>query len=120
LFTVISHGSHHVRTVTEHQKCITSKHVPVCVFLGYLACAFLLRECDSLSVLLVNTIFRDLTSKNMYVVAMALSASCHLIPPDQVTVLLPVLEEKLKHPSVSSLPVIRDCGDTLIFDSKKL
>ncbi|XP_021918048.1 AP-4 complex subunit epsilon-1-like isoform X2 [Zootermopsis nevadensis] len=67
--------------------------------MGYLACAFLLRECDSLSVLLVNTIFRDLTSKNMYVVAMALSASCHLVSPDQVTVLLPVLEEKLKHPS---------------------
>jgi len=37
--------------------------------------------------------------KNIYVVAMALCASCHIIPPDQVTVLLPVLEEKLKHPN---------------------
>ncbi|XP_023710793.1 AP-4 complex subunit epsilon-1 isoform X2 [Cryptotermes secundus] len=67
--------------------------------MGYLACAFLLRECDSLAVLLVNTILRDLTSKNIYVVAMALCASCHVFPHDQVTVLLPVLEEKLKHPS---------------------
>lgn len=76
-------------------------HITISVFLGYLACAFLLRECDSLTVLLVNTILRDLTSKNIYVVAMALCASCHVFPHDQVTVLLPVLEEKLKHPSVS-------------------
>jgi hypothetical protein len=39
----------------------------------------------------------------MYVVAMALCASCHIIPADQVAVLLPVLEEKLKHPNVSIL-----------------
>lgn len=85
---------------------ITSNHITVSVFLGYLACAFLLHEGDSLSVLLVNTVIRDLTCKNIYVVAMALCASCHIIPPDQVTVLLPVLEEKLKHPNVSMLWII--------------
>lgn len=74
--------------------------------MGYLACAFLLHECDSLSVLLVNTVIRDLTCKNIYVVVMALCASCHIIPPDQVTVVLPVLEEKLTHPNVSILWVI--------------
>lgn len=77
-------------------------------FLGYLACAFLLRECDSLSVLLVNTVIRDLTSKNVYVVAMALCASCHVIPPDHVTVLLPVLEDRLKHSNVSIMWVIAE------------
>ncbi|PNF30422.1 hypothetical protein B7P43_G12873 [Cryptotermes secundus] len=81
--------------------------------MGYLACAFLLRECDSLAVLLVNTILRDLTSKNIYVVAMALCASCHVFPHDQVTVLLPVLEEKLKHPS--DLPdVVMDIMPALV------
>ncbi|PSN42024.1 hypothetical protein C0J52_08244 [Blattella germanica] len=40
---------------------------------------------------------KKLGDKNMFVVAMALSASCHLVPPDQATVLLPILEEKLCH-----------------------
>jgi hypothetical protein len=50
---------------------------------------------------------------------MALSASCHFIPPDQVTVLLPVVEEKLKHSSVSRFLVMRECSQ-IIFDPKKL
>ncbi|XP_069674003.1 AP-4 complex subunit epsilon-1-like [Periplaneta americana] len=67
--------------------------------MGYLACSFLLHESDPLSVLLVNTILRDLTSKNIFVIAMALSASCHFIPPDQAPALLPLVDDKLKHPS---------------------
>jgi hypothetical protein len=102
LFNTVFHEMKHLLNGSS----TTSIHITVSLFLGYLACAFLLYESDSLSVLLVNTVIRDLTCKNIYVVAMALCASCHIIPPDQMVVLLPVLQEKLKHPNVSILWII--------------
>ncbi|KAJ9584605.1 hypothetical protein L9F63_021047, partial [Diploptera punctata] len=67
--------------------------------MGYLACGFLLRDSDPLCVLLVNTIVRDLMSKNILIVAMSLSACCHLVPADQATVILPIFKNK-SHPGL--------------------
>lgn len=70
-------------------------------FSGYLACSYLLHKTDPLSVLLVNTILRDMSNKNVIIVALALSASCCCIQPEDLPILLPLVDEKLKHSSVS-------------------
>ncbi|XP_049939262.1 AP-4 complex subunit epsilon-1-like isoform X1 [Schistocerca serialis cubense] len=65
--------------------------------IGYLACVCLLKRSDPLTVLLVNTILRDISSKNVLCISMALTAACSLIPTDQASVFLPLAVEKLKH-----------------------
>ncbi|XP_071788543.1 AP-4 complex subunit epsilon-1-like isoform X2 [Asterias amurensis] len=65
---------------------------------GYLAISLFLHEDHELILLLVNTIQRDLSSTNMLHNCMALSAVCKLIGSEMVPAVLPLVEEKLKHP----------------------
>lgn len=65
--------------------------------MGYMVCVQLLKDSHQLSMLLVNTIIRDLASRNMVTIAMALAATCHLIPPDQAPAVLPMVADKLSH-----------------------
>ncbi|XP_034233673.1 AP-4 complex subunit epsilon-1-like isoform X2 [Thrips palmi] len=65
--------------------------------MGYMVCVQLLKDCHQLSMLLVNTIIRDLASRNMVTISMALAATCHLIPPDQASAVLPMVADKLSH-----------------------
>lgn len=63
-------------------------------------CVQLFKDSHQLSMLLVNTIIRDLASRNMVTMAMALAATCHLIPPDQASAVLPMVVDKLTHSNV--------------------
>ncbi|KAK3919365.1 AP-4 complex subunit epsilon-1 [Frankliniella fusca] len=65
--------------------------------MGYMVCVQLLKDSHQLSMLLVNTIIRDLASRNMVTIAMALAATCHLIPADQASSVLPMVADKLTH-----------------------
>ncbi|KAK7790537.1 hypothetical protein R5R35_011943 [Gryllus longicercus] len=67
--------------------------------IGYLSCIFLIKDSDPVSILIMNTIQRDLGSKNILVVAMAASATCYLVPKYLASTVLPLLAEKLHHPS---------------------
>lgn len=80
----------HAVKLTQNGSLIEKK-------IGYLACVCLLKRSDPLTVLLVNTILRDLNSKNVLCISMALTAACSLIPTDQASVFLPLAVEKLKH-----------------------
>ncbi|XP_067004637.2 AP-4 complex subunit epsilon-1 isoform X2 [Anabrus simplex] len=64
---------------------------------GYLASVFFLQEQHPLSVLLVNTIVRDLSSRNIMILAMALTATCYLIPSNQAPTVLPLIADRLNH-----------------------
>ncbi|XP_065336280.1 AP-4 complex subunit epsilon-1-like isoform X2 [Cloeon dipterum] len=67
--------------------------------MGYVACCCLLNEKNELSLLLVNTLCRDLGSNNVAVVGLAISALCSApIPRDAVPALLPALLDRLHHP----------------------
>ena len=83
---------------TNLNSSISSLHL--CFFLleGYLAISLFLHEDHELILLLVNTIQRDLSSTNMLHNCMALSAVCKLIGSEMVPAVLPLVEEKLKHP----------------------
>ncbi|XP_038078397.1 AP-4 complex subunit epsilon-1-like [Patiria miniata] len=65
---------------------------------GYLAIGLFLHENHELILLLVNTLQRDLSSTNMLHNCMALTAVCKLIGSEMVPAVLPLVEEKLKHP----------------------
>ncbi|KAG8222241.1 hypothetical protein J437_LFUL001439 [Ladona fulva] len=78
--------------------------------LGYLFCSYLLGSSHELSLLMVNTMVRDLapqssavspydSSNNPIAVGAALSATCYLTPLDSVSTLLPLVLDKLNHPS---------------------
>ncbi|XP_046391335.1 AP-4 complex subunit epsilon-1-like [Ischnura elegans] len=77
--------------------------------LGYLFCSYLLEPTHELSLLMVNTILRDLSlqssiasyddSQDPFAVAAALAAACYLIPVDSISTILPHVLDKLNHPS---------------------
>jgi len=67
--------------------------------LGYLAATLFLHENHELVLLLINTVQKDLKSSNVLDICMALSTVCALVNNDMVPTVLPLVEEKLKHPS---------------------
>jgi AP-4 complex subunit epsilon-1 len=70
-------------------------------FTGYAACCCLLQEKNELNLLLVNTLVRDLESKNVAVVGLALSALCSApLPPDAIPSVLPGVIKRLHHSTV--------------------
>jgi vesicle coat complex subunit len=69
--------------------------------LGYAASCCLLREGQELCLLLINTLVRDLSSSNLAVIGLALSALCSApLPTEAIPTLLPVLRDRLAHPTV--------------------
>ena len=64
---------------------------------GYLACSLLLQDTDEESLLLVNTLVKDLASRNVLEVNMALTAMAHLAPPETTAMTAPLLLEKTAH-----------------------
>ena len=67
------------------------------LFSGYLACTLLLKETDELILLLINTIIKDLNSKNIVEMNIALSSVVYLTPAEMSPMILPILLEKLTH-----------------------
>lgn len=57
----------------------------------------LISEHDELILLLINTILKDLKSKNVIEVNIALIAAIHLTPKEMAPMLLPILQEKTTH-----------------------
>ena len=57
--------------------------------MGYLACALFLSEGDDLILLLINTIVRDLGSKNVMEVNIALTAAVELTPGEMAPMIFP-------------------------------
>ncbi|XP_014768030.1 AP-4 complex subunit epsilon-1 isoform X2 [Octopus bimaculoides] len=66
-------------------------------WMGYLSCGILLHEDHELIVLLVNTILKDLRSTNILDNCIALSAASSLVNAEMIPVVLPLVEEKLRH-----------------------
>ena len=70
------------------------------IFLGYLACCLMLKESDELILLLINTVMKDLKSKNVMEVNIALIAAIHLTPKEMFPMVLPLIYEKTTHTKV--------------------
>ncbi|XP_069101845.1 AP-4 complex subunit epsilon-1-like [Argopecten irradians] len=66
--------------------------------LGYLACSLLLHEDHELILLLINTIQKDLNSSNILDNCAALTVICQLVNSEVIPSVLPLVQEKLKHP----------------------
>ncbi|XP_021375805.1 AP-4 complex subunit epsilon-1-like isoform X2 [Mizuhopecten yessoensis] len=66
--------------------------------LGYLACSLLLNENHELILLLINTIQKDLNSSNILDNCAALTVICQLVNSEMIPSVLPLVQEKLKHP----------------------
>ncbi len=70
---------------------------------GYLACCLLLEDSDEETLLLVNTLVKDLGSKNVVEVNIALTAMAHLTPPETAAMVVPLLLDKTAHSKVGSV-----------------
>ena len=68
--------------------------------MGYLACVMLLEPSDELILLLVNTVIKDLRSKNVMEVNLALNAAIYLTPKEMTPMILPIIMEKSTHKNV--------------------
>lgn len=68
--------------------------------MGYIAAILLLHQDHELSLLLMNTIQKDLQSTNILDNCIALSAVCHLVQSDVgvISMMLPLVQKKLQHP----------------------
>ncbi|XP_052793547.1 AP-4 complex subunit epsilon-1-like isoform X1 [Mya arenaria] len=64
---------------------------------GYLACCLLLNREHELTLLLINTIQKDLKSSNLLDNMLALSAAGQLVPTEMVPSILPLAISKLQH-----------------------
>ncbi|KAF8821991.1 adapter-related protein [Cardiosporidium cionae] len=85
---------HHIHAVKlVHDKIIATKR------LGYLACKLLLRREDELTLLLINTMQKDLISNNKLVVLSVLSCICSLLNSELVPSLIPAIRKLLSHDS---------------------
>ena len=62
-----------------------------------MACVMFLQEKDDLILLLINTIMRDLQSKNEAENNMALIAAAYLVPREMTPMLIPIVIEKTQH-----------------------
>ncbi len=67
---------------------------------GYLACTLLLKDSDEETLLLVNTLVKDLGGKNVVEVNIALTAMAYLVPPEMAAMVVPILLEKTTHSKV--------------------
>ncbi|XP_059479239.1 AP-4 complex subunit epsilon-1-like isoform X1 [Neocloeon triangulifer] len=66
--------------------------------MGYVACCCLLNETNELNLLLVNTLVRDLASKNVAIVGLALCALCSApLPTEVIPSILPAVLDRLNH-----------------------
>ncbi|XP_060080493.1 AP-4 complex subunit epsilon-1-like [Ylistrum balloti] len=66
--------------------------------LGYLVCSLLLNENHELILLLINTIQKDLNSSNILDNCVALTVICQLVNSEMIPSVLPLVQEKLRHP----------------------
>ena len=80
-------------------KCfsLTNSFFPL---IGYLACTLLLNDSSDLILLLINTIIKDLGSKNVIEINTALTAAVYLTPKDVAPMMIPILLEKTTHTKV--------------------
>ncbi len=67
---------------------------------GYLACTLLLKDSDEETLLLVNTLVKDLGGKNVVEGNIALTAMAYLVPPEMSAMVVPILLEKTTHSKV--------------------
>lgn len=66
-------------------------------YLGYLAASLCFGDNHELTLLLFNTIQRDLSSTNILQVCMALTACTYFVSNEMTPLILPMIEEKVKH-----------------------
>ncbi|KAL0242657.1 hypothetical protein GEMRC1_005220 [Eukaryota sp. GEM-RC1] len=71
--------------------------------LGYLVCSLCLHPDHDLLVLLVNSLQRDLKSKNPLVIAFALAAACRLLPAEMIPAVIDLVANLIDH----KLPLVR-------------
>ncbi|CAG8612959.1 8865_t:CDS:10 [Paraglomus brasilianum] len=64
---------------------------------GYLACSLFLYETHELSIMLINTVQKDLNSNNELEVNAAISALCSLLYPEMIPAVIQLIEGALKH-----------------------
>ncbi|XP_065884904.1 uncharacterized protein [Dysidea avara] len=66
--------------------------------IGYLTVSLCLQEGNELSMLLVNTLQKDLKSANIIEVSMAMNVICRLVTKEMIPAFVPLIQEKMVHP----------------------
>ncbi|RIA93751.1 armadillo-type protein [Glomus cerebriforme] len=88
----VEFGHIHAVKLAQSAKGLWEKRV------GYLACSLFLHETHELSIMLINTIQKDLRSSNYLEVCAALTALCQLLNTEMIPAVFGLVEEKLSHP----------------------
>ncbi|GET00949.1 AP-4 complex subunit epsilon [Rhizophagus clarus] len=88
----VEFGHIHAVKLVQSAKGLWEKRV------GYLACSLFLHETHELSIMLINTIQKDLRSSNHLEVCAALTALCQLLNTEMIPAVFGLVEEKLSHP----------------------
>ncbi|CAG8450341.1 9270_t:CDS:10 [Diversispora eburnea] len=87
----VDFGHIHAVKLAQSAKGLWEKRV------GYLACSLFLDETHELSIMLINTLQKDLQSNNYLEICSALTALCHVLNPEIIPAILKLVEEKLTH-----------------------
>ncbi|UZO11730.1 uncharacterized protein OCT59_003288 [Rhizophagus irregularis] len=88
----VEFGHIHAVKLVQSAKGLWEKRV------GYLSCSLFLHETHELSIMLINTIQKDLRSSNHLEVCAALTALCQLLNTEMIPAVYGLVEEKLSHP----------------------
>ncbi|RIB22698.1 armadillo-type protein [Gigaspora rosea] len=88
----VEFGHIHAVKLAQSAKGLWDKRI------GYLACSLFLHETHELSIMLINTLQKDLKSNNYLEVCAALTALCHLLNKDMIPAEFGLVEEALSHP----------------------
>ncbi|CAJ0826946.1 6161_t:CDS:10 [Entrophospora sp. SA101] len=88
----VDFGHIHAVKLAQSAKTLWDKRT------GYLACSLFLHETHELSIMLINTILKDLQSNDHLEICAALTALCHLLNPDMKPAVIGIVEDKLNHP----------------------
>ncbi|KAF0548392.1 AP-4 complex subunit epsilon [Gigaspora margarita] len=88
----VEFGHIHAVKLAQSAKGLWDKRI------GYLACSLFLHETHELSIMLINTLQKDLKSSNYLEVCAALTALCHLLNKDMIPAVFGLVEEALSHP----------------------
>ena len=91
-----SFGHIHAVNLTQDNQLMTKA-------LGYLACSALFDSQSSLLILIINSTQRDLSSQQPTVMALALTAICHLVTAELIQPVIGYIGQCLVHP----IPIVR-------------
>ncbi|CAG8674985.1 12601_t:CDS:10, partial [Ambispora leptoticha] len=87
----VNFGHIYALKLAQSAKTLSEKRV------GYLACSLFMTQKHELSIMLINTIQKDLNSRNYHDVCAALGVMSHVVDSEMIPAILKPLQEKLTH-----------------------